>query len=67
MKVTQTAVAARSPFRQLCAIMKEAIEARFPGKWMFGLGGFLFLRFICPAIVAPEAYGFARSTPPLTG
>jgi len=39
--------------------MKFAILSRFNSNEAVykALGGFLFLRFICPAITAPHAYG----------
>ena len=37
-------------------MLRETIEARFPGAWKYGVGGFFFLRFVCPAIATPEAY-----------
>jgi hypothetical protein len=37
--------------------LKTSTLARFPGHEQFAVGGFLFLRFICPAIVAPEGFG----------
>lgn len=46
-------------FRRLFTRMKFAILSRFNSNEAVykALGGFLFLRFICPAITAPGAYG----------
>jgi hypothetical protein len=41
------------PMRVLCYYIKEEMEKRFPGKGNIGIGGFIFLRLICPSIVAP--------------
>jgi hypothetical protein len=42
----------------------ESAEARFPGSGFRTLGGVIFLRLFCPAIVAPEAYNLASSPVP---
>lgn len=49
------------PLRVLCFYIKEEMEKRFPGKGNIGVGGFVFLRLICPAIVAPEVRGICRN------
>ncbi len=40
-----------------CSSKKDEVVKRFPGKGNIGVGAFVFLRLICPAIVAPEARG----------
>jgi hypothetical protein len=41
---------------QFLSIQEEVVK-RFPGKGNIGIGAFVFLRLICPAIVAPEVRG----------
>ncbi|EAQ83903.1 hypothetical protein CHGG_10307 [Chaetomium globosum CBS 148.51] len=50
-------------FRQICNIISEAVVERFPDAKYTAVGAFIFLRFFCPAIVAPEAEGLV-ATPP---
>ena len=51
------------PLRVLCFYIKEEVEKRFPGKGNIGVAAFVFLRLICPAIVAPETRGVSKSEP----
>lgn len=39
---------------QLCYYIRQEVEKKFPGKGSQGVGAFVFLRMICPAIVSPE-------------
>jgi neurofibromin 1 len=41
-------------FRALCHHIWEVVEERFPDSRHSAVGSFVFLRFFCPAIVAPE-------------
>jgi neurofibromin 1 len=50
-------------FRTLFAYVKECVEARYPGSVNVTIGGFYFLRFFCPAISSPEAYGILEEPP----
>jgi neurofibromin 1 len=43
-----------SLFRALCHHIWEVVEDRFPDSRHSAVGSFIFLRFFCPAIVAPE-------------
>ncbi|KAJ3149812.1 Ras GTPase activating protein ira2 [Geranomyces variabilis] len=43
--------------RQACGIVWRLVGTRFPDARVTAVGGFLFLRFICPAIVSPETHG----------
>ncbi|KAK5581213.1 hypothetical protein RB653_001243 [Dictyostelium firmibasis] len=45
------------PIRQILNHTQEKVEKRFKSMKTTVVGGFIFLRFICPAIVAPEAFG----------
>jgi neurofibromin 1 len=50
-------------FRKICYIISSAVMRRFPEAKFTAVGAFIFLRFFCPAIVAPDAEGLI-STPP---
>lgn len=45
--------------------MESAIKMRFGSEDAVykAVGGFLFLRFICPAITAPQYYGLLQQNP----
>ncbi|KAM3065146.1 Ras GTPase activating protein ira2 [Clarireedia jacksonii] len=50
-------------FRKICSIISSCVMRRFPEAKFTAVGAFIFLRFFCPAIVAPDAEGLI-STPP---
>eukprot|EP01114_Cavostelium_apophysatum_P004552 TRINITY_DN1484_c0_g1_i2.p1 TRINITY_DN1484_c0_g1~~TRINITY_DN1484_c0_g1_i2.p1 ORF type:complete len:1402 (-),score=458.43 TRINITY_DN1484_c0_g1_i2:3446-7651(-) len=50
-------------FREICHYLQSAVGRRFPGFETAAIGGFLFLRFICPAIVSPEAHNLVTEIP----
>ncbi|RYP11554.1 hypothetical protein DL765_007743 [Monosporascus sp. GIB2] len=50
-------------FRKICSIISAAVKPRFSEAKYTAVGSFIFLRFFCPAIVAPETDGLV-STPP---
>ncbi|KAL6060996.1 Neurofibromin 1, variant 2 [Balamuthia mandrillaris] len=42
-------------FRVICNFLHEEVKKKFPDiAWPVAVGNFFYLRFICPAIVAPE-------------
>jgi hypothetical protein len=46
--------------RHICTRLRKLVETRFvgdPSAWRTAIGGFFFLRFICPAFVNPTQYG----------
>ncbi|EGF81694.1 hypothetical protein BATDEDRAFT_34519 [Batrachochytrium dendrobatidis JAM81] len=47
--------------RLICAKVSESVTSKFPSAGLLGVGAFVFLRFICPAIVAPEAHNLTRT------
>ncbi|KAJ3039290.1 Ras GTPase activating protein ira2 [Rhizophlyctis rosea] len=49
------------PLRDACCLISRVVGSKFPGARMTAVGGFLFLRFFCPAIVAPEYHGLVKS------
>jgi len=52
-----------SQFKILLNHVKECVEERFPSNVNTTIGGFIFLRFFCPAISSPEAYGIVEEPP----
>ncbi|KAI8920521.1 hypothetical protein BC831DRAFT_92159 [Entophlyctis helioformis] len=46
--------------RRICANVVDAVSRKFPNAGLLGVGAFVFLRFICPAIVAPESHGLLK-------
>ncbi|TDZ23023.1 Neurofibromin [Colletotrichum orbiculare MAFF 240422] len=50
-------------FRKICNIISTAVLPRFQEAKYTAVGAFIFLRFFCPAIVAPEVEGLVTSTP----
>lgn len=52
-------------FRALCVHLKREATGKFPDEYprtiFASVGGFIFLRFICPAIVVPQKYGLLES------
>ncbi|KAJ2813082.1 Ras GTPase activating protein ira2, partial [Coemansia furcata] len=43
--------------RWICNLIYRIVITRFPDAGNTAVGGFVFLRFLCPAIVAPDAHG----------
>ncbi|KAJ2052417.1 hypothetical protein H4S04_001354 [Coemansia sp. S16] len=43
--------------RWICNLIYRIVITRFPDAGYTAVGGFVFLRFLCPAIVAPDAHG----------
>lgn len=52
-----------SSFRKICSIISNAVMTRFPEAKYTAVGAFIFLRFFCPAIVAPESEGLVSIAP----
>ena len=50
-------------FRKLCNIILDAVEPKFPDAKYTAVGAFVFLRFFCPAIVAPDVEGLVSTAP----
>ncbi|TQS39320.1 hypothetical protein Golomagni_00158 [Golovinomyces magnicellulatus] len=49
--------------RKICSIISAAVMKRFPEAKFTAVGAFIFLRFFCPAIVAPDVEGLIDSSP----
>eukprot|EP01156_Anaeramoeba_ignava_P023302 Anaeramoba_ignava/c21439_g1_i2.p1 GENE.c21439_g1_i2~~c21439_g1_i2.p1 ORF type:complete len:697 (+),score=258.24 c21439_g1_i2:1626-3716(+) len=43
-------------FRVISACLKKEVMCRFPDNVISAVGGFIFLRFICPAMVSPHSF-----------
>ncbi|KAL1897570.1 Ras GTPase activating protein ira2 [Ceratocystis pirilliformis] len=50
-------------FRKICSIISSAVLPRFPDAKYTAVGAFIFLRFFCPAIVAPDVEGIISNPP----
>lgn len=50
-------------FRRICHSITTAVATRFPEAKFTAVGAFVFLRFFCPAIVAPDSEGLISTTP----
>jgi hypothetical protein len=49
-------------FMEICNTLQTSTVDRFPESRYFVIGGFLFLRYICPAVVAPDGYKLFSNT-----
>src|SRR5436305_4673477 len=49
-------------FRHICNIIQTQVQVRFPEAKFTAVGSFIFLRFFCPAMVAPDAGGLIKTT-----
>jgi|SRR3989338_3996166 hypothetical protein len=49
------------PMKFICHHLQERVMAKYPSMRYTSVGGFIFLRFLNPAINLPEAYGLTRS------
>lgn len=49
-------------FMEICNTLQTTTVERFPESRYFVIGGFLFLRYICPAVVAPDGYKLISAT-----
>lgn len=50
-------------FRFICHTITTSVTTRFPEAKFTAVGAFIFLRFFCPAIVAPDSEGLVKSIP----
>lgn len=46
-----------SAIRTICKLLQEEVSGKFPDSVNDAVGGFLFLRYLVPSVVAPEAFG----------
>jgi len=50
--------------REICSFIKTEVDKKFPGNGLPMVGGFVFLRFICPSIVTPDGHKIINETIP---
>jgi len=50
------------PFRLVANHMQQESNKQFPNLQQIAVGGFLFLRFFCPAILSPDSCGLIPTT-----
>eukprot|EP01114_Cavostelium_apophysatum_P000064 TRINITY_DN1006_c0_g1_i2.p1 TRINITY_DN1006_c0_g1~~TRINITY_DN1006_c0_g1_i2.p1 ORF type:complete len:874 (+),score=176.01 TRINITY_DN1006_c0_g1_i2:359-2980(+) len=50
-------------FRQICNYLQSIVTKKFPESAQSCIGGFLFLRFLCAAIVVPHTNGLSKAPP----
>ncbi|KAJ8122779.1 hypothetical protein ONZ43_g1109 [Nemania bipapillata] len=50
-------------FRKICSIISTAVMPKFQEAKYTAVGAFIFLRFFCPAIVAPESEKLVNEPP----
>ncbi|KAI0871616.1 GTPase [Hypoxylon argillaceum] len=50
-------------FRKICSIISTAVVPKFQEAKYTAVGAFIFLRFFCPAIVAPESEKLVNEPP----
>ncbi|KAL6451004.1 IRA2 Inhibitory regulator protein IRA2 [Candida maltosa Xu316] len=43
-------------FKWICGEVYEAVSTKFPNAAYSAVSGFIFLRFICPAVISPEQH-----------
>jgi neurofibromin 1 len=46
--------------REICHFLSTVVGERFPKAKLTAVGGFIFLRFFCPAIVSPETHNISQ-------
>jgi hypothetical protein len=51
-----------SSLKMILQDLQYMVKERFPEMEYEIVGGFFFLRFLCPALVAPETYGIPIGT-----
>ncbi|KAJ5077394.1 fibronectin type iii domain-containing 3ba-related [Anaeramoeba ignava] len=50
-------------FREISRLLQKGVTEKFPESKDISVGSFFFLRFVCPAVTAPESYGLVRKKP----
>ncbi len=60
--ITNSSANVPPSFRKICNIIASTVTQRYPDAKFTAVGAFIFLRFFCPAIVAPDAEGLTDHT-----
>ncbi|KAF8979403.1 Ras GTPase activating protein ira2 [Entomortierella lignicola] len=55
--ITESASNVPASFCEVCWYLSQAVGERFPDAKFTSVGGFIFLRYLCPAIVTPDSDG----------
>lgn len=50
--------------RQICRCLRTEVGQKFPDSEYISVGGFYFLRLICPALVSPDGFGIVDALNP---
>ena len=53
---------APNAMRMLARALHDSVGAKFPDQKIQAVGNFVFLRFFCPALSVPDAYGICKRT-----
>ena len=62
-QIVQTVDAAPIQFREICQHLQVETAPKFPKSQHMVVGGFIFLRFFCPAILSPQQSELANDLP----
>eukprot|EP01120_Amphizonella_sp_Union-15-10_P000228 TRINITY_DN10257_c0_g1_i1.p1 TRINITY_DN10257_c0_g1~~TRINITY_DN10257_c0_g1_i1.p1 ORF type:complete len:713 (+),score=102.08 TRINITY_DN10257_c0_g1_i1:102-2240(+) len=54
--ILRSASSCPAPISFICQTLAKVTEERFPQSRYMAIGGFFFLRYVCPAIVTPDGY-----------
>lgn len=49
--------------RMVCKTLRSQVTRKFPESYYTVIGGYYFLRFICPAMIAPDGFGILEKLP----
>lgn len=63
-KIIRSASTFPPQLQHLCLILWEATHKKYPDHTLSVVGGFVLLRFLCPAILSPSEYGVWQETMP---
>eukprot|EP01113_Clastostelium_recurvatum_P009144 TRINITY_DN1436_c0_g1_i2.p1 TRINITY_DN1436_c0_g1~~TRINITY_DN1436_c0_g1_i2.p1 ORF type:complete len:2696 (+),score=879.69 TRINITY_DN1436_c0_g1_i2:238-8325(+) len=59
--IVKAATILPTPFREVSNCIHRMVAEKFPGHERIAVGGIMFLRYMCPAILAPEGFGLLGS------